>query len=307
MDNRTTLAPLPTLEPEAGIFAVLVSLFSPMRGETKGVAPLPIRSISLYSWLTKTSPSLLSHQASVRAAVGKDAKRKLKNGFMAIIPTGTFSEQGDLHLTSFSGFISIDVDHMNPDDAKSVLACLPYVAYIGESVSGSGVWALVRIPSMSEFKARFLALKRELADVGVTVDSQCSNPSRFRCYSFDENAYFNYGATVFEGVYYEPKRVVATRSFTGDLDLRLNNLIRLVLELGVDITGNRGMWLKIATAIACKWNEAGRSTFHDISSFYADYSEKETDILYDSVLRSGRHVDVDVIFMAAKMAGVMLK
>jgi len=89
--------------------------------------------------------------------------------------------------------------------------------------------------------------------------------------------------------------------------LRLNNLLRLVVEMGIDITGNRGTWLKIATAFGCKFGEAGRSSFHDISSFYAGYSEKETDTLYDSALRGGRRVDVDMIFLAAKNAGVMLK
>jgi len=304
MDN-STLAP--NLELEAVIFQVPVSLFCPMSGTAKGVVPLPIRNITLLDWLTKTSPSLLAHQASARSAVTKEAKRRLKNRFYAIMPTGTFLAQGDSHLATFSGFISIDVDHMEPAEAKRILSGLPYVAYAGESVSGSGVWALVRIPDMDEFKARFLALKRELSDVGISLDSQCSNPSRFRCYSYDEKAYFNYSAEVFTGKYYEPKRVVTTRSFSGDSDLRLNNLLRLVVEMGIDITGNRGTWLKIATAFGCKFGEAGRSSFHDISSFYAGYSEKETDTLYDSALRGGRRVDVDMIFLAAKNAGVMLK
>lgn len=297
------------LEPQVGIFNVPVSLFYPMRGTKKDVTPLPIRNITLADWLFRTSPSLLEHQRKVRSAVNKQAKRSLKNAFYAIIPTGVFGVQGDSGLVEFSGFISIDVDGMEPNEAKSILGCLPYVAYVGESVSGSGVWALIRIDGMDDFKARFAALKQYLSGLGVEVDSQCSNPSRFRCYSYDANAYVNPEATVFTGKYFEPKReprVVSSGNF-GDNDLRLNNLLRLVCEMGVDITGNRGMWLKLATAFACKWGEGGRSSFHDISSFYVGYSERETDILYDSVLRSGRHVDVDVIFMAAKMAGVTLK
>lgn len=295
--------------PLASIFDVPVSLFYPMRGTKKDVTPLPIRNITLSDWLFRTSPYLLEHQRKVRSATSKQAKRRLKNAFYAIIPTGVFGVQGDSGLVEFSGFISIDVDGMEPSAAKSILGCLPYVAYVGESVSGNGVWALIRIDGMDDFKARFAALKRELESVGVEVDSSCSNPSRFRCYSYDTNAYVNTEATVFTGKYFEPKReprVVSTGAF-GDNDLRLNNLLRLVCEMGVDITGDRGMWLKLATAFACKWGEGGRSSFHDISSFYTGYSERETDVLYDSVLRAGRHVDVDVIFMAAKMAGVTLK
>lgn len=293
--------------PLASIFNVPVSLFYPMRGLERNVTPLPIRNITLADWLFRTSPSLLEHQQKVRSATSKQAKRSLKNAFYAIIPTGVFGSQGDAGLVEFSGFISIDVDGMEPDSAKSILADLPYVAYVGESVSGNGVWALVRIDGMDDFKARFAALKRELANVGVVVDSSCSNPSRFRCYSYDANAYVNAEAEVFSGKCFEPKKERPITRISPSDDMRLDNLLRLVCELGVDITGNRGMWLKLATAFACKWGESGRDGFHNISRFYAGYSERETDTLYDSALRGGRRVDVDVIFMAAKMAGVTLK
>jgi len=289
--------------------SVPVSLFYPMRGASKGQTPHPIRDVNLYEWLTKSNDYLLIHQEKVRK--NKDnlsRKRSLKNGFYAMIPSGTFLKQGDDAMLSFSGFISIDIDHVDPIEAKSKLPLLPYIAYAGLSVSGDGVWALVRIPSISDFKARYAALAIDVKEkVGFDLDKSCSNVSRFRCYSFDPDAYFNLEAQEFTGLRFEPKVERREPVRTDGGNLRLSTLIRIICETGVDITGNRNNWLKIGGALAGEFSENGRSYFHDLSQFHSKYSAADTDKTYDWIMNRGKSIDVDIIFGSAKRCGVWLK
>ena len=285
---------------------VQVSLFYPM--VVKGVSRRPpIRDVNLYDWLTKTNGMLMKHVNQCRSCHDKIKRQKLKEGFYAIIPTGTFLEYNNEAMLSSSGLVSIDIDHIDTNEAKEKLKTLSYVAYAGLSVSGDGVWALIPIASSENFTEHFRSIQRDIKEkLGIEIDKSCSNISRLRCYSYDENAYFNLQADVYTGRYIEP--IVERKcNFGTDVDSRrLMALIDLISNTGVDITCDRADWVKIGMALAGEYGENGRDMFHKISEHNAGYKPTECDKQYKSFMKSSKKCSISSIFYIADSYGVRL-
>lgn len=279
-----------------------VSLFS---GFDK---PCPVRTIKLMDWLTKTDDNLLGFVEGVRKCTDKKVKYRLKESFYAITPAGVFSWQNNGKCISPSGFISIDIDNLPPEVAKQKLRVLPFISYIGTSVSGNGVWALIPISDPLGFTEHFQHIKNYMMEsVGIKIDASCGNISRLRGYSFDRQAYFNEEAQVYTGKYIAP-RIELKRITGGDNDdRRFGLLMDRIDETGVDITSSRIDWVKIGMAIAGRYGESGLSYFCRISSKNAGYSESECSRQYRSFLKSRASVSMSSIFWIAKNEGLMLK
>lgn len=280
---------------------VQVSLF---RGFKK---PIPVRSVSLYDWLTITNDNLLEYVDRVRSCDDKKSRKALKESFWSILPSGVFSYQRNDCLLNASGFISIDIDNLPPELAKQKLEVLPFISYVGESVSGNGVWALIPIKSVSNFSEHFYHIKNYMMEsVGIKIDGSCGNLSRLRGYSFDKNAYFNLNAETYTGVYIMPK--IERKSFSGgdNDDRRFSLLLDKIDDTGVDITSSRQDWVKIGIAIAGRYGDSGESYFHRISDKNAGYTQRECSKQYKSFLRSRSGVGMSSIFWIAKGQGVML-
>lgn len=280
---------------------VQVSLFSGFN------RPVPIRTVSLYDWLTITNDNLLNYVNRVRATSDKKLRKPLKESFYAITPSGVFSHQRNNSLVAASGFISIDIDDMPPQIAKQKLQVLPFISYVGESVSGNGVWALIPIADISKFSEHFYHIKNYMMEsVGIKIDGSCGNLSRLRGYSFDENAYFNLNAETYTGIYVMP--VIERKSFSGgdNDDRRFSMLLDKLDDNRIDITSARQDWVKIGIAIAGRYGDGGESYFHRISDKNAGYTQRECSKQYKSFLRSRNCVGMSSIFWIAKGYGVML-
>lgn len=280
---------------------VQVSLFRGFKN------PVPVRSVSLYDWLTVTDDNLLNYVDSVRNCADKKSQKALKESFWSITPSGTFYHQRNDSISEPSGFISIDIDNLPPELAKQKLAVLPFISYIGESVSGNGVWALIPIKSVSNFSEHFYHIKNYMMEsVGIKIDGSCGNLSRLRGYSFDKNAYFNLNAETYTGVYILP--TIERKSFSGgdNDDRRFSLLLDKLDDTGVDITSNRQDWVKIGIAIAGRYGDSGLSYFDRISKYHPKYNQKEIYHQYKSFLRSRAGVSMSTIFWLAKGCGVML-
>ena len=83
-----------------------------------------------------------------------------------------------------------------------------------------------------------------------------------------------------------------------------------IVEMGIDITAGYNRWRNIAFGISLEMGEEGRSFFHDISRFNADYNHKECDKLYDDCIKrlnsNSNHSGISIasFFGYAKEAGV---
>lgn len=91
---------------------------------------------------------------------------------------------------------------------------------------------------------------------------------------------------------------------------QIRTVANRIVEMGIDITAGYNRWRNIAFGISLEMGEEGRSFFHDISRFYADYNHKECDKLYDDCIKrlksNSNHSGISIasFFGYAKEAGV---
>ena len=66
---------------------------------------------------------------------------------------------------------------------------------------------------------------------------------------------------------------------------KVDRVIGLIEESGVDITEGYDAWVKVGFALASEFKESGRDFFHRVSKVNAKYNHAETDKQYDKCLR----------------------
>lgn len=62
----------------------------------------------------------------------------------------------------------------------------PFVYAVAKSCSGSGIYAIVVMDGVDDFKERFDALRAYFSAIGLKCDESCSNKNRLRYVSYDE-------------------------------------------------------------------------------------------------------------------------
>lgn len=86
---------------------------------------------------------------------------------------------------------------------------------------------------------------------------------------------------------------------------KVDRVIGLIEESGVDITEGYDAWVKVGFALASEFKESGRDFFHRVSKVNAKYNHAETDKQYDKCLAStGSGVTIGTFFQMAKDRGV---
>lgn len=96
--------------------------------------------------------------------------------------------------------LTLDFDnHPDIEEAKRILATLPYVYYAGLSVSGRGLFAIIPIAAqdLTEHKTYFHALEKEMQTLGLTIDKACKDVTRLRVVSYDPDPYINPDCTTY--------------------------------------------------------------------------------------------------------------
>lgn len=274
-------------------------------------SPVPLRTIKLIDFLTKSDKRLERAVQTIRNSNDKDLIRSIKSSLPAITPSGIFKTRHTTDLIQHSGFICLDFDEIKDMDLAwdQLQSCL-YIAYLNRSVSGKGLFALVPIKYPDKHKEHFNSLRSYMKDTyGLNIDKSCSDVCRLRGFSSPEGFYLNSNAVVYEGLKSDivmpiPKSPVLIR---GDKDReRLQMLIDTICGMGIDITQDRGDWVKIGLALAGEFGEGGRGYFHQLSRFYHKYKYVQTDRQYNSILRCSKNCSIRTIFYIAKKYGVVL-
>lgn len=94
---------------------------------------------------------------------------------------------------------------------------------------------------------------------------------------------------------------------------KIRTVAHRIVEMGIDITAGYNRWRNIAFGISLEMGEEGRSIFHDISRFNAEYDHQKCDKLYDNCLKrladSTNHsgIKIGTFFDYAQEAGVDIK
>jgi hypothetical protein len=166
------------------------------------------RPVNLLAWLKTDKYRPLVE--AVRHAKTEEEKTELKKRLPCVTVSGQFSERKATGLVQHSGLLCLDIDskenNQDMSNLKKHLSTLPYIAYVGFSVSGNGLYCIVPISEPQNHKGHFKALTEEFFRFSITVDKSGSDICRLRYYSYDSEAYFNHQAQTYSDIYREPEK-----------------------------------------------------------------------------------------------------
>ena len=235
---------------------------------------------------------------ALRAEKDPQQRQALKDNLPCITPGGTFGHVSRAGLINPSGFLCADLDYkpekgintaLSGFDLKAEISRLPYVAYCGHSCSGAGYFLIIPIKDPSKYKDYYRALAADFEKGGLTLDAACSNIAFKRFVSYDDNPYINTAAQPY--AYTLPEREHTTREALGrELDAtetaaKVEAVISACELNKWDITESYADWVRIISALASTFGEAGRDYAHRISALYTGYDYQETDNKYNDLLR----------------------
>jgi hypothetical protein len=268
------------------------------------------RKVNLLTWLM--SDKYKSKVQVIRNEHNKLKRDRLKAKLPAITPSGTFRKRQESELINHSGLIQFDIDFKdnldikNYEDLKSQICNVVNVAYLGLSVSGKGYWGLVPIKHIDKHKQHFKALDKAFTKLGVVIDTAPANVASLRGYSFDDEAYFNHNALVFDDIVNPVKfSKLQLKTNIKEFDL-VQRYIYKIIQRNIDITENYKQWFEIGCSFANEFDEQGREYFHCLSQFHSDYSRNKTDRQFDNCLKHKYGFSIRTFFYYCSIYGVNL-
>ena len=254
----------------------------------------------------------------LRSCRNTDERKYLKSQLPQATVSGVFSSSRKAaNLVEHSGLICVDIDAKeNPDVddfahlKENVLKQIVEVAYASRSVGGKGYFVIIKLAYPGRHLHQFRALKKDFAKFCITIDGACSDVSRLRCLSYDEEPFINENAPLYKGIEEEPKRIVHSfRPFNydgraDDTDERVYMACMEIKSRHIDMTEVYEDWVNIGFSLA-SLGESGREYFHIVSGQNAKYTERETDRKFDGFLRGNGRIGIGTFFHYCKLFGVL--
>lgn len=182
----------------------IVSKFIPYKGQDGQfhMSTTPV-STTLYNALKDESQvDLLKELRSFQYKCPEQSE--LKRQLIAITPSSCQENgRGEKYHKQHSGYIQFDIDGVNESDRASLfnlLTSIPYVAYCGLSASANGYWGLFPIADPNKHTQHFDAMELAFKKWDIIIDTKPRNIASLRFLSYDENAYFNFNAKIFDKI-----------------------------------------------------------------------------------------------------------
>lgn len=258
-----------------------------------------------------------------------DEYKKLKSTLPAFTPSGVFGGKVANTITSYSGYICIDIDgkdNLHITDyaqLRDEVAKIKNVDYCSLSASGEGVFCLVRLTDTPEnHKQHFNALMLCFKSLGINIDTKCDNINRLRFFAYDPDYYLNESEPIpFTQILehkptdkkeqtHIPSTINVYKSSgnkTEDTLIRVEKIITEIEDRALDITSDYGDWIKLGMALAYEFSDAGLEMFHSISRFHPKYKEYEVNNIFNGFLKSPKSdnpVTIGTFFYIAKENGL---
>lgn len=249
----------------------------------------------------------------VRATTDEEKRSKLKQSLPAFTCSGIFSERKESGLISHSGRLAVDFDLKdNPalgtslEAVKEALMADKYSEYVAVSVSGKGLFVVVKIDGLRHAESFTFLRRHYFANLGLVIDKSCKDVSRLRFVSYDPNLFYNPHAesvTVSD----EPKETPKVyRNIHNNGNEKNKKTLDAIIASGKLIGDDSyGDWLKIGFALSNEFGESGRSFFHELSRRSGKYDANECDKKFDNCIRNSRgEVTFATLVKLAKDVGV---
>jgi len=269
-------------------------------------SPQPIGEMDFVAYLNAIRDGLWQDDI-IDYHTGKLEKTALK----AVTPSGIFNEsRANKNLKSHSGFINIDIDQKDNQqkliEIRDTLYADSFIYAAHLSASGKGISIYIRINPDKHYES-FIALERYFADkYQIVIDTACKDVSRLRFISYDPELYINEKAKKWTETAKKEEVKELNTNYTfvqDDIDFVLDQ----IRAASIDLAPTYHDWLRIGFALADKYGEGGRDTFHFISQFSSKYNREQSDRQYTNCVKhNGRGITMNFFFYLAKLAGLKI-
>lgn len=133
-------------------------------------------------------------------------KKNLSAACFSSVQDDLTIDRHDTNHLYHTGYITFDIDtDKNPyllTDPESIrdfiIENIPYVAYLGKSVSNIGYWGLIPILNKDDHYGHYAAMRELFAANDIILDTT-SDISRLRFVAYDPDGYINDGAKTYTG------------------------------------------------------------------------------------------------------------
>jgi hypothetical protein len=258
-----------------------------------------------------TSSKYVDEVNTIRETNDKKKKDALKSKLPAITPSGLFKDRRCAsNLIKHTGLIQVDIDkkdneHLKMNEVKKLLTDIEQVCFASYSVSGNGLFALIKIKHPEKHKEHFIALEEDFKeDFNIIIDKSCKDVSRLRGYSYDKDYYINEDALIYDRLFevkkpIKPKVIkLINNPITEKHDFY--KALKIIDINRLDITGNNEQWFEILCSIANEYGESGRGFAHLISQYYLLYNYNRCDNDYSRALKKNYSYNIGTFFYYLK-------
>lgn len=220
-------------------------------------------------------------------------------------------------LKMMTGWMQFDVDakdnrylgdaaHLRDEISKIV-----FVAFCSISTSGKGVWGLVKVKYLNQYREHFEQLKKDFGSLGVTLDpSKGGNPADPRFYTYDPEAYIASDFKLYDRVGgsekpERPNRIITALKNRTDTWQQVAKVVTEVTQRGLDIAPDYDTYVKLGFALANEFGEQGRHLFHVACQPSPKYNRADADKQFTACIRAGgKGITLGTFYHLAKEVGL---
>ena len=219
--------------------------------------------------------------------------------------SGKFKQRNDKDIDKHSGFICMDIDHVDDiNEIKSQICADNYFYAVFTSCSGRGVCALAKINPKAHLESFNFLSEHLYIKYNINIDENCKDVSRARFVSYDPDLYLNENSQLcpVKPETKKPKPINTNYVFQQN---DFTNIINQITSSKIDLTSDYTNWIKIGFALVNKFGEDGRNYFHAISQYNETYNFEKADKKFTHLLKtSSNKITIGHIYYLAKQRGL---
>lgn len=177
--------------------------------KSKGILTTPGKIVSIIDLLSVeryTNGTLLNQlrQSGYKSDYYNQFKSGLSAACFSSVQDDLMCDRNDANHLFHTGYIAFDIDtDKNPyllTDGESIrdyiIEKIPYISYLGKSVSNLGYWGLMPILNKDDHYGHYAAMKDHFKAHDIILD-KTSDISRLRFLAYDPDGYINKDAKIF--------------------------------------------------------------------------------------------------------------
>lgn len=255
----------------------------------------PYQTSTFREWLMNEDESLIKKVNEIRQESNSEKRKKLKANLPCITGSGICSGgRKNENLKHHNGYIIIDIDYQDNTHLKNsffklkrdIFPEIEEVCYAGLSVSGNGYFLIIGIKEPEKHKDYFNYISYWLnIRYSIKVDSSCSNVSRLRLFSYDDEPYINENATLLSSFKTPKKKKTIAKKYTTVPTNDIEKLVREIEASGESIAPDYEGYFKLAVVFYNECGEAGRDYYHRVCRADSKYDERHCNKQFDEVYK----------------------